>query len=73
VIWPGDIESVTVTWMDEQQATYPCSKVRTEDGVLKLATVYKGSIGFSDVIKNECEIPLANVRKYVINRAGLSP
>jgi hypothetical protein len=67
--WPGDIESVTVTWMDGKQETYPCNTIREDDGVLGLSTVYKGSIGLSnDHVSNERNFPLANVRVYVVNR-----
>ena len=69
--WPGDTESVTVTWMDGLEVTYPCNTVREGDGVLKLSTVYKGSIGLSDDhVSNERAFPLANVRVYVVNRVS---
>ena len=67
--WPGDIESVTVTWMDGQKDTYPCNTVKIEDGELRLSTVYKGSIGLSnDVVKDERAFPLCNIRVRVVNR-----
>jgi len=66
--WPGEIESVTVAWMDDKQETYPCNTQIVEDGVLKLSTVYKGSIGFNDHVSNERIFPLSNIRTYVINR-----
>ena len=54
--------------MDGRQEAYPCNTVRDDDGVLKLSTVYKGSIGFSDQVSNERSFPLANIRLYVVNR-----
>jgi hypothetical protein len=67
--WPGEIESVIVTWMDGKQETCPCNTVRVEGRVLKLSTVYKGSIGLSDDhVSNERSFPLVNVRVYVVNR-----
>ena len=66
--WPGEIESVTITWMDGKQETYPCNRIQDDNGVLKLSTLYKGSIGFSDQVSNERSFPLANVRVYVVNR-----
>lgn len=69
--WPGDTESVTVTWMDGKQETYPCNTVRDDDGVLRLSTVYKGSIGLSnDQVHDERSFPLANVRIYAVNRVS---
>jgi len=67
--WPGEIESVTITWMDGQKETYPCNTVKVEDGELRLSTVYKGSIRFTnDMVKNERAFPLANIRVRVVNR-----
>lgn len=69
--WPGDIESVTITWMDGQQETYPRNSVGTKDGELRISTVYKGHIGISgDTIKGERGFPLSNIRCYVINRVN---
>jgi hypothetical protein len=70
--WPGEIESVTVTWMDGQKETYPCNTIRDDDGVLGLSTVYKGSIslGSNDHVSNERSFPLANIRVYVVNRVS---
>ena len=64
--WPGDTESVTVTWMDGKQETYPCNTVSDDDGVLKLSSVYKSTM--TTVVKNERAFPLVNVRAYVVNR-----
>lgn len=64
--WPGDIESVTVTWMDGKQETYPCNTVRDDGGVLKLSSVYQSTMVTQ--VKNERAFPLANVRVYVVNR-----
>jgi len=69
--WPGEIESVTVTWMDGKQETYSCNTIRDDHGVLQLSKVYKGSIGLSDdQVTNERNIPLANIRIYVVNRVS---
>ncbi len=69
--WPGDIESVTVTWIDGKSETYPCNTVRESDGVLKLSTVYPGSIGLTnDHVSNERNFPLSIVRMYTINRVS---
>ena len=69
--WPGETESVTVTWMDGKQETCPCNTVRDDGGVLKLSTVYKGSIGLSDDhVSNERAFPLASIRLYVVNRVS---
>lgn len=66
--WHGDIESVTITFMDGQQDTYPCNTVKVADGELRLSTVYKGSIGFSDQVRDERAFPLANIRVRTVNR-----
>lgn len=67
--WPGEIESVTVIWMDGPEQTYACNTVKAGDGELRLSTVYKGSIGLSeDHISNERALPLVNIRVYVVNR-----
>ncbi len=67
--WPGDIESVTITWMDGQEETYPCNTVEVQDGELRLSTVYKGSIGLSDDhVSDERAFPLVNIRVRVVNR-----
>jgi hypothetical protein len=67
--WPGDIESVTVTWMDDRQETYSCNTIGIEDGELRLSTVYKSGISFSrDTVRDERAVPLANVRVRVVNR-----
>ncbi len=66
--WPGDIESVTVTWMDGQKETYPCNTVEVADGRLMLSSVYKSTMVTQ--VKNERAFPLANVRIYVVNRAS---
>lgn len=68
--WPGDIESVTITWMDGQQETYPCNAVVTKDGELRLSTVHKSSIGFDEHVSNERAFPQANIRVYVTNRVS---
>jgi len=65
--WPGDVESVTVTWMDDRQETYPCNTVRVEDGELRLSSVFKSTM--VTVVKDERSFPLANVRVHVVNRA----
>jgi hypothetical protein len=68
---PGDVESVTVTWMDGKQETYPCTTVTLlPHGVLQLKTVYKSGIGFGDQVISERGIPLATMRIYSINRAA---
>lgn len=64
--WPGDTESVTITWMDGKQETYPCNTVRDDDGVLKLSSVYKSTMVTQ--VSNERSFPLANVRVYAVNR-----
>jgi hypothetical protein len=56
--------------MDGKQETYPCNTVRDDDGILKLCTVYKSGIGFSDQVSNERSFPLANVRTYVVHRVS---
>jgi hypothetical protein len=66
--WPGDIESVTITWMGGKQLTYTCNAVSVKDGQLMLSTVYKGSIGFSDHVSNERGFPLVNIQLYEVNR-----
>jgi hypothetical protein len=69
--WPGDIESVTVIWMDDRKETYLCNTVKVADGELLLSTVYKGSIGLSnDHVSNERSFPLVNVRVYAVNRVS---
>ena len=66
--WPGDIESVTVTWMNGNEVTYPCNTVKVENGELRLSMIYKGSIGFSDLVRDERSFPLINIQLYVTNR-----
>lgn len=65
---PGDVESVTITWMDGKQETYPCNTVRTENGELLLSTVYRAR-GFGyDQVNDERGFPLDNIRVRVVNR-----
>lgn len=66
--WPGDIESVTVTWMNGNEVTYPCNTVEVKDGELRLRTVYKNIIGFSDHVSDERSFPLVNIQLYMTNR-----
>lgn len=67
--WPGDIESVTVTWMDGQKEIYSCNTVEVAEGQLLLSTVYKGSIGLSDDhVSDERAFPLVNIQLYAVNR-----
>lgn len=69
--WPGEIESVTVTWIDDKQETYPCNTIKVKDGELLLSTVYKDSIGLAgDHVSNERGVPLANIRVRVVNRVA---
>jgi hypothetical protein len=64
--WPGDVESVTITWMDGQKETYPCNTISDDDGVLRLSSIYKSTM--TTVVKDQRVFPLANVRVYVVNR-----
>lgn len=64
--WPGDIESVTVTWMDDREETYPCNTVVVADGELRLSSVYKSTMVTQ--VKNERAFPLGNIRVHVVNR-----
>lgn len=66
--WPGEIESVTVTWMDGQQETYPCNTIEVADGELRLSTIWKSSIGFPDKVTDEHAFPLGNIRVRAVNR-----
>jgi hypothetical protein len=66
--WPGDIESVTITWENGEQETFPCNTVRVENGELHLSSVYKSGLGFGDQVKDERSIPLAGFRSRVVNR-----
>lgn len=66
--WPGDIESVTITWMDDRQDTFPCNTIDVAEGELRLSTIWKGSIGFPDKVTDERAFPLDNVRVRVVNR-----
>ena len=72
--WPGDIESVTVTWMDGKQETYPCNTIREEDGVLKLSSVYKSTM-ITQVKKRVCvpvgQYPGLRRQPGVVMAAGL--
>jgi len=66
--WPGDIESVTITWMDDRQETYPCNTVVVTEGELRLSNVYKSSM--VTVVKDERAFPLVNIRVRVVNRVS---
>ena len=66
--WPGEIESVTVIWMDGQRGTYSCNTIKVSDGELRLSTVYKSSLVHQ--VRNERAIPLANIRERIVNRVA---
>jgi hypothetical protein len=66
--WPGDIESVTITWMDDRKETYPCNTVEVADGELRLSSVYKSTM--TTMVKDERAFPLGNIRVRVVNRVG---
>lgn len=64
--WPGDIESVTITWNNGEQDTYPCNHVKAENGELHLISVYSSTM--VTTVKDERSIPLTSYRSRVINR-----
>jgi hypothetical protein len=61
--WPGDIESVTVEWMDGKNETFKCNRLNGEE-TLHLWTVYTGS----DRRYDEHDIPKCNVRVITVNK-----
>lgn len=66
--WPGDIESVTVTWMDGKQETYPCNTIEVKDGELRLSSVYTAP---APQIRDERAFPLDNIRLRLVNRVQI--
>jgi|HubBroStandDraft_6_1064221.scaffolds.fasta_scaffold00062_25 hypothetical protein len=66
--WPGDIESVTIIWMDDRKETYNCNTVEVGDGELRLSSVYKSSMVTQ--VRDERSFPLANIRVHTVNRVS---
>lgn len=52
---------VTITWMDGQQETYWCAKVRVEEGALRLL-----QDRYPATDEPDRGIPLANVREWTV-------